>query len=76
MIAFCAFLCVKPKQFTVKAPKGLRGREVYEIDYNLKGIPKDIIPVVHSRNQLALQSSISRIRWCIVCNDSTLVQYT
>ena len=34
------------KQFKVDVPKGLKGKEVYEIDYNTKGIPKDIIPVL------------------------------
>ena len=34
---------IKPrswKQVKVDAPKGLKGGEVYEIDYNTKGIPK------------------------------------
>ena len=34
------------KQFQVKAPKGLKNRAVYEIDYNTKGIPENIIPVL------------------------------
>ena len=40
---------IKPqsfKQFEVKAPKGLRNGAVYEIDYNAKGIPEDVIPVL------------------------------
>ena len=40
---------IKPqsfKQFQVKAPKGLKNRAVYEIDYNAKGIPDDVIPVL------------------------------
>ena len=40
---------IKPqsfKQFQVKAPKGLKNGAVYEIDYNAKGIPNDIIPVL------------------------------
>ena len=34
------------KQFQVKAPKGLKTRAVYEIDYNAKGILNNIIPVL------------------------------
>ena len=34
------------KQFNVKAPKGLKGGQVYEIDFNAKGLPKDVIPVL------------------------------
>ena len=34
------------KQFEVKAPKGLKNGAVYEIDYNAKGIPKDVNPVL------------------------------
>ena len=34
------------KQFQVKAPKGLKNRAVYKIDYNAKGIPDNIIPVL------------------------------
>ena len=34
------------KQFEVKAPKGLKNRAVYEIDYNAKGIPEDVIPIL------------------------------
>ena len=30
----------------VKTPKGLKGKEVYKIDYNIKGILKDVIPVL------------------------------
>ena len=40
---------IKPqsfKQFKVKAPKGLKNGAVYDIDYNAKGIPKDVIPVL------------------------------
>ena len=40
---------IKPqsfKQFQVKAPKGLKNGAVYEIDYNTKGIPENIIPVL------------------------------
>ena len=40
---------IKPqsfKQFEVKAPKGLKNQVVYEIDYNAKGIPDDIIPIL------------------------------
>ena len=40
---------IKPRscnQFAVKASKGLKDREIYEIDYNTKGIPKDICPVL------------------------------
>ena len=40
---------IKPqsfKQFQVKAPKGLKNRAVYEIDYNAKGIPENVIPVL------------------------------
>ena len=34
------------KRFNVKAPKGLKGGQVYKIDFNTKGLPKDIIPVL------------------------------
>ena len=34
------------KQFQVKAPKGLKNRAVYKIDYNAKGIPENVIPVL------------------------------
>ena len=34
------------KQFQVKAPKGLKNGAVYEIDYNTKGIPENVIPVL------------------------------
>ena len=40
---------IKPqsfKQFQVKALKGLRNGAVYEIDYNAKGIPENVIPVL------------------------------
>ena len=40
---------IKPqsfKQFQVKAPNGLKNRAVYEIDYNAKGIPENVIPVL------------------------------
>ena len=40
---------IKPqsfKQFQVKAPKGLKNGAVYKIDYNVKGIPDDVIPVL------------------------------
>ena len=40
---------IKPqsfKQFQVKAPKGLKNRAVYEIDYNAKGLPENVIPVL------------------------------
>ena len=34
------------KQFQVKDPKGLKNGAVYEIDYNTKGIPENVIPVL------------------------------
>ena len=40
---------IKPqsfKQFQVKAPKRLKNGAVYEIDYNTKGIPENVIPVL------------------------------
>ena len=40
---------IKPqsfRQFQVKAPKGLKNGAVYEIDYNAKGIPENVIPVL------------------------------
>ena len=40
---------IKPqslKQFEVKAPKELKHRAVYEIDYNAKGIPNNVIPIL------------------------------
>ena len=40
---------IKPqnfKQFEVKAPKGLKNGAVCEIDYNAKGIPNDVIPIL------------------------------
>ena len=30
----------------MKAPKGLKSGAVYEIDYNAKGIPENVIPVL------------------------------
>ena len=33
------------KQFDIKAPKGLNGGQVYEIDCNARGLPKDVIPI-------------------------------
>ena len=30
----------------MKAPKGLKSGAVYKIDYNAKGIPKNVIPVL------------------------------
>ena len=38
----------KFKQFEVKAPKGLKNGVAYEITYNTKGIPKDVIPVLET----------------------------
>ena len=40
---------IKPqsfKQFEVKALKGLKNGAVYEIDYNTKGIPENVIPIL------------------------------
>ena len=40
---------IKPqsfKQFQVTAPKVLKNGAVYEIDYNTKGIPENVIPVL------------------------------
>ena len=40
---------IKPqsfKQFQVRAPKGLTSGAVYEINYNAKGIPENVIPVL------------------------------
>ena len=40
---------IKPqsfKQFQVKAPNGLKNGAVYEIDYNAKRIPENVIPVL------------------------------
>ena len=34
------------RRFQVKAPKGLKSGAVYEIDYNAKGIPENVIPVL------------------------------
>ena len=34
------------RQFQVKDPKGLKNGAVYEIDYNAKGIPENVIPVL------------------------------
>ena len=36
------------KHFNVKAPKGLKGGQVYEIDFNTKGLPKDVIQVLNT----------------------------
>ena len=58
----CKCMQIKPrswKKFEVDAVKGLKGGEVYEIDYNTKGISKDVIPVLdtslqrNTKNQLA-----------------------
>ena len=48
-ISICDCMQLKPKsfkQFKVKAIKGLKGGAVYEIDYNAKGIPDNVIPVL------------------------------
>ena len=40
---------IKPqsfKQFQVKALKGLKSGAVYKIDYNAKGIPENVIPIL------------------------------
>ena len=40
---------IKPqsfKQFQVKALKGLKNGAVYEIDYNTKGIPENVVPIL------------------------------
>ena len=40
---------IKPqsfKQFQVKALKGLKNGALYEIDYNAKGIPENVIPIL------------------------------
>ena len=40
---------IKPqsfKQFQVKALKGLKNRAVYKIDYNARGIPENVIPML------------------------------
>ena len=45
----CDCTQLKPKsfkQFKVKVPKGLKSGAVYEIDYNAKGIPDNVIPVL------------------------------
>ena len=34
------------KQFHGKAPKGLKGGQLYDINFNAKSLPKDVIPVV------------------------------
>ena len=47
------------KQFEVKTPKGLKGGAVYEIDYNAKGIPGDIIPILDTFIARKHQKSIS-----------------
>ena len=52
---------IKPqsfKQFQVKAPKGLKNGAVYEIDYNTKGIPENVIPVLYTFIAGKLQKSI------------------
>ena len=44
---------IKPqsfKQFEVKALQGLKNGAVYEIDYNAKGIPENIIPILDTFN--------------------------
>ena len=47
------------KQFKVKASKGLKGREGYEIDYNAKGIPNDVIPILDTFIARKHQKSIT-----------------
>ena len=59
------------KQFEVKAPIGLQNGAVYEIDYNAKGIPDDIIPILDTFITRKHQKSIcimlinqsDEIRW-------------
>ena len=33
------------KQFRVKAPKGLKNWEIYEVDFNTNGLPKGVVPL-------------------------------
>ena len=42
-----------------KGPKGLKGRAVYEIDYNAKGIPNNVIPILDTFIARKNQKSIS-----------------
>ena len=43
----CLEICGKSwKQFHVKAPKGLKGRQLYEIDFNAQRLPHDMLPVL------------------------------
>ena len=59
------------KQFEVKAPKGRKNRAVYKIDYNAKGIPDDLIPILDTliarKNQkcngIMLINQSDEIKW-------------
>ena len=60
----CTWECVqiKPKdwkQFTVKAPRGLKCGEIYEINFNANGLPKGIIPICEMFIARAHQKFIS-----------------
>ena len=46
------------RQFQVKAPKGLKNRAVYKIDYNAKGIPENVIPILDTLLQANAKSSL------------------
>ena len=63
-ISTCKCMQLKLKSFKqckVKAPKGLKGRAVYEIDYNAKGIPDDFIPILDTFVARKHQKSIGII---------------
>ena len=57
----CRCTQLKPKslkQFKFKAPKGLQNGAVYEIDYNAKGIPNNVISVLNTFSARKHQKSI------------------
>ena len=64
---------IKPqsfKQFQVKVPKGLKNGAVYEIDYNTKGIPENIIPVLDT----FIVGKCQNFFWITVINQSDNVK--
>ena len=65
----------------MKAPKGLKNGAVYEMDYNTKGIPNDVIPVLDTfiaeKHQKFIEITVINqsddVKW--IPQASTLAQY-
>ena len=55
---------IKPQSFRqVKAPKGLKNGDVYEIDYNAKGIPENVIPVLDTFIRVTVINQSDEVKW-------------